>query len=662
MKILLIEDDEFTTSIVVAALTNYNYQVETINDGQIGLELAKKVDYDLLLLDVSLLGLDGITLCRQIRFAGYQMPILILTGKDSTSMRVMGLEAGADDYVAKPFDLLELIARIKALLRRGKEILPTVLIWENLQLNTNTKEVTYTDKHLHLTPKEYGLLELFLRSPQRIYSRRALLDKIWSSLEFPSEEAVTTQIKGLRQKLKVAGMNVDLIETVYGLGYRLKEEQDKSIKRQRGKRNREQYNLRISLSGRTAEEKGVWEGDYYPNSNLQLLEDGVLDPSRGTELTQKQQAEAKVMAVVANMWEEFKQTLGEQIKLFEQVQAHLSDATPNLSLLKQATAQAHRLAGSLGCYSLLEGSKIAREIERLLEESQTTPKQNVTLQLGELIKSLKKIVRQQSLMPTASSLSRVSSGWLLIIDDDAILTERVELEAKTHGFQVEIAANLKTARSILVIYSPDVILLDLSFSDPQENGLKLLAELNQSQPDIPVLVFTSCNQLSKRVEAVSLGACGFLSKTMSASEVISVVKTALKQHHMAEAKILVVDDDSLVLNRVTALLSPWGIQLTTLQDSQRFWDVLEYTVPDLLILDIEMPDFSGIELCQAVRNDPRWNQLSVLFLSVHSDTEIVHKVYAAGADDYVKKPFVESELIVRILNRLERIRLKEKVI
>ncbi|MDM9381246.1 response regulator [Chlorogloeopsis sp. ULAP01] len=623
MKILLVEDDEFTTSVVVAALKNSNYQIETTNDGQIGLELAKKVDYDLLLLDVSLPGLDGISLCRQIRCAGYQMPILILTGKDSISMRVTGLEAGADDYVAKPFDISELIARIKALLRRGKEILPTIIAWENLQINTNTKEVTYTTKHLHLTPKEYGLLELFLRNPHRIYSRRALLDKIWSSVEFPGEEAVTTQIKGLRQKLKIAGMKVDLIETVYGLGYRLtEEEKDKSVQK----------------------------------------EQGILDSHRGTvnqitpcyELAQKQQAEAKVMAVVANMWEEFKQTLGEQIKLFEQVQAQLLDATLNHTLLKQATAQAHRLAGSLGCYSLLEGSKIAREIERLLEETQTTPKQSITLQLGELIKSLKKILHQQSSMPAASSSSRVSSRRLLIIDDDAMLIERIELEAKTHGFQVEIAANLKMARSILVKYSPDVILLDLSFADSQENGLKLLAELNQSKPDIPVLVFTSCNQLSKRVEAASLGACGFLSKTMFASEVISVVKTALNQNHITEAKILIVDDDSLVLNHVTALLSPWRIQLTTLQDSQKFWDVLEYTAPDLLILDIEMPDFSGIELCQAVRNDPRWNQLAVLFLSVHSDTEIVRKVYAAGADDYVKKPFVESELIVRILNRLER--------
>jgi DNA-binding response OmpR family regulator len=630
MKILLVEDDEFTTSVVVQALTNYNYQIETANDGQLGLELAKKVDYDLLLLDVSLPGLDGISLCRQIRFAGYQMPILMLTGKDSTTMRVIGLEAGADDYVVKPFDLSELIARIKALLRRGKEILPIVLTWETLQLNTNTKEVTYAAKHLHLTPKEYGLLELFLRNPQRIYSRSALLDKIWSSVEFPGEEAVTTQIKGLRQKLKAVDMTVDLIETVYGLGYRLRgEEKDKSIQR----------------------------------------EQGVLDSHRGTdnqitpsdELAQKHQAEAKVMAVVASLWEEFKQTLGVQVELFEQVQAQLSDAKPNLSLLKQATAQAHRLAGSLGCYSLLEGSTIAREIERLLEETQTTPKQSASLQLGELIKSLKKILHQQPSMPATSSSSKVSSRRLLIIDDDAILTERVKLEAKIHGFQVEIATDLKTARTILAHHSPDVILLDLSFPDPQENGLKLLAELNQSQPEIPVLVFTSCNQLSKRVEVASHGAYGFLSKTMSAAEVISALTTALNQHHLTEAKILVVDDDFLVLNHVTALLSPWGLQLTTLKDPQRFWEILEYTVPDLLILDIEMPDFSGIELCQAVRNDPRWSHLAVLFLSVHSDTEIVHKVYAAGADDYIRKPIVEPELIARILNRLERVQLRQKL-
>ncbi|WP_272900260.1 winged helix-turn-helix domain-containing protein [Tolypothrix bouteillei] len=114
------------------------------------------------------------------------------------------------------------------LLRRAKSALPVVLTWEKLQFDTSTREVSYKGKRLHLTPKEYGLLELFLHKPRKIFSRSDLLNSVWLSFESPGEEAVTTQIRGLRQKLKAAGMAVDLIETVYGVGYRLKEE-DKTI-------------------------------------------------------------------------------------------------------------------------------------------------------------------------------------------------------------------------------------------------------------------------------------------------------------------------------------------------------------------------------------------------------------------------------------------------
>jgi len=150
------------------------------------------------------------------------MPILLLSAKDSSADRVMGLKAGADDYVVKPYELSELIARIQALLRRGNSTLRALLTWENLQLDPQASQVTYGGKLLHLTPKEYAILELFLRNRQRIFSRSAILDRIWLSGEFPQEDAVSTQIKGLRQKLKAAGMTNDLIETVYGLGYRLK--------------------------------------------------------------------------------------------------------------------------------------------------------------------------------------------------------------------------------------------------------------------------------------------------------------------------------------------------------------------------------------------------------------------------------------------------------
>ncbi|BAY28271.1 multi-component transcriptional regulator, winged helix family protein [Nostoc carneum NIES-2107] len=616
MKILLIEDDKQTNLVLAKALSTLNYQIETTNDGETGLELAKAFDYDLLILDVMLPKLDGISLCRQLRLEGSQVPILMLTAKDDISMRVMGLEAGADDYINKPFELSELIARIRALMRRGKTILAKVLVWENLELDINIKEVTYAGKRLHLTPKEYGLLELFLQNPRRIFSRSVLLDRIWSADEFPGEEAVTTQIKGLRQKLKAAGMTADFIETVYGLGYRLKEPKNQPQK----------PNL--------------------PSQNL----------------SEKEQAEAKVMAVVANMREEFLKSFSEKFELLEQAIAQLSTVTPDKRILKQAQAEAHRLAGSLGCYGFLEGSKIARDIEQLLERY-TVPYQRIALQLVELLKLLKQTLQQQPSSPVNPANAQItSSAHLLIVDDDTTLTERIKLEAISWGFNVDVAADIKTARTILSLNSVEVILLDLSFPAKEENGLTFLAELSQTHPEIPVLVLTTNNQLQNRVEAARLGAQSFLNKTMSAVEVLTAINIALNQQTATDAKVLVVDDDPLILKKVTTLLSPWGLQVTPLQESQRFWEVLESTKPDLLILDIEMPDFNGIELCQIIRNDHCWHRLPILFLSAHFEPEILYQVYLVGADDYIRKPIVEPELIARILNRLERTHLSKKLL
>ncbi|MBD2164453.1 response regulator [Calothrix membranacea FACHB-236] len=616
MKILLIEDDKQTNLVLAKALSTLSYQIESTNDGETGLELAKAFDYDLLILDVMLPKLDGISLCRQLRLEGSQVPILMLTAKEDISMRVMGLEAGADDYINKPFELSELIARIRALMRRGKTILAKVLVWENLELDINIKEVTYASKRLHLTPKEYGLLELFLQNPRRIFSRSVLLDRIWSADEFPGEEAVTTQIKGLRQKLKAAGMTADFIETVYGLGYRLKEPKNQPQKQ-----------------------------------NL---------PS--TNLSEKEQAEAKVMAVVANMREEFLKSFSEKFELLEQAIAQLSSVTPDKRILKQAQAEAHRLAGSLGCYGFLEGSKIARDIEQLLERY-TVPYQRIALQLVELLKLLKQTLQQQPSSPVNPANTQItSSANLLIVDDDTTLTERIKLEAISWGFHVEVAADIKTARNILALNSIEVILLDLSFPAKEENGLTFLAELSETHPEIPVLVLTTNNQLQNRVEAARLGAQSFLNKTMSAVEVLTAINIALNQQTATDAKVLVVDDDPLILKKVTTLLSPWGLQVTPLQESQRFWEVLESTKPDLLILDIEMPDFNGIELCQIIRNDHCWHRLPILFLSAHFEPEILYQVYLVGADDYIRKPIVEPELIARILNRLERTHLSKKLL
>ncbi len=222
MRLLLIEDDIGLAKILAEALINYGYVVDVVHDGLMGWEQATREDYCVILLDVNLPKLDGIKLCQSLRSSGYTIPILMISALDANTDKVIGLDAGADDYLVKPVDFLELMARIRALMRRGNISPDTNLVWGNLILEPSSHEVTYNGKKLELTPKEFSLLELFLRSGKRVLSRRVIISHLWATEDSPSEEAVKAHIKYLRQKLRIIGAPNDFIETVRGLGYRLK--------------------------------------------------------------------------------------------------------------------------------------------------------------------------------------------------------------------------------------------------------------------------------------------------------------------------------------------------------------------------------------------------------------------------------------------------------
>lgn len=223
MRILLVEDDISLAEALAEAVAEQYYVVDVVTDGEAGWEEVRKTEYDLILLDVMLPKLDGVALCRRLRSHGYQMPILMLTARDTSTDKVSSLDAGADDYVVKPVDLAELLARIRALLRRGSSSSSPILKWGELCLDPSTYEVSYEGQNLRLTPKEYSLLELLLRNGRRILSRRVILEHIWSLENPPEEDTIKAHIKSLRQKLRAVGAPDDFIETVHSVGYRLKQ-------------------------------------------------------------------------------------------------------------------------------------------------------------------------------------------------------------------------------------------------------------------------------------------------------------------------------------------------------------------------------------------------------------------------------------------------------
>jgi two-component system response regulator MprA len=221
-RILIIEDDEGILKILRRVLGYEGYQVDTALEGQSGLILAREGRPDLVILDWMLPGMDGLEVCRNIRNTS-KTPILMLTAKDNISDRVQGLDAGADDYVVKPFEIDELLARIRALLRRTAPDRAQILQFMDLTLDTNSRQAFRGSRTISLTAKEYELLELFLRHPRQVLTREMIFDRVWG-YDFGGESNVLdVYIRYLRQKLEEAG-EMRLIHTARGVGYVLREQ------------------------------------------------------------------------------------------------------------------------------------------------------------------------------------------------------------------------------------------------------------------------------------------------------------------------------------------------------------------------------------------------------------------------------------------------------
>jgi diguanylate cyclase (GGDEF)-like protein len=366
-------------------------------------------------------------------------------------------------------------------------------------------------------------------------------------------------------------------------------------------------------------------------------------------------AEQRTAAAVAAMWQRFQAPILERVAVIEQATAALLQDHLNEALRERAFHEAHRLAGSVGTFGFAEGSRLAREAEHLLQRPDALGPAEA-LRLADLVSKLRRELDQtpaDELPVTAPA----DEGHLLIVDDDALLAERLVAESAGRGLRATVAADVAAARAVIAADRPDGVLLDLSFPAGAESGLTLLAELAARTPPLPVVVYTAREGFTDRLEVARLGGRAFLQKPVPATQVIEAVAQVLQQARATEATVMVVDDDPHVLALLRTLLEPRRIQLITVEESLRFWDALEESPADLLVLDVDMPHLNGIELCRVVRNDPRWRELPVLFLTAFTDADTVRRVFAAGADDYVSKPIVGPELVARIMNRLERTQL-----
>jgi DNA-binding response OmpR family regulator/HPt (histidine-containing phosphotransfer) domain-containing protein len=508
MKILLIEDDDVLIAVLTKNLKDNHYIVDVVKDGEMGWTYGSTFEYDLIVLDIVLPKLDGIRLCQRFRAEGYTMPILLLTAQNASTAKVSGLDAGADDYVVKPFDVPELIARIRALLRRSNSSSFPLLVWGDLLLNPSTCEVSYNNRPLTLTNKEYELLELLLRDSQHLLSADEILDRLWSSDEFPSEATVRSHIRRLRHKLVESGAPSDFIATVHGRGYYLKAP-DKAAE--------------IDL----------------PNPIESVIPNSLKLPNSNSQDTQQKQ----YLEFLNQLWINTKPKSLEQLEVLFQAVSKLQSGDLDPQLQAQAQQTSHKLAGTLGTFGLMIAMQLASQLESLLQSQPLLKKQQLEV-LEALVTSLQKSIENTYVIESAP-----------------------------------IGTNTTISSS----------------------GLHL-------------------------------------------------------DHAQIEAKVMIVDDDVDCLRSLPKLLKPWGFKVTTLADPQDFWTVLQSVSPDVLVLDINMPQINGLEICQALRNNLEWQRLPILFLSVMTDANTQNLAFSVGADDYLCKPIVGLDLANRIHNRLQRVR------
>jgi DNA-binding response OmpR family regulator/HPt (histidine-containing phosphotransfer) domain-containing protein len=641
MKILLVEDDDVLTKVLTRSLTTHHYVVDTVRDGEMGWTYGSTFEYDLIVLDIMLPKLDGISLCKRFRAEGYTTPILLLTAQDTRTIKVQGLDAGADDYVVKPFDRVELIARIRALLRRSSTNPFPLLTWGDLLLNPSTCEVSYNGHPLSLTAKEYELLELLLRDSQYVFGTDELIDRLWSSEEFPSEATVRSHIRRVRQKLVCAGAPPDFIATLHGRGYYLKAPSTKAATGDSFSSNQSNS----ADSGRML----------FPLATP----DGILPPSSSKNLPPD--SRQQYLSFLNETWTTTKPKSLEQMAALLQTVRNLQ--SDRLTPQQQAEAQqiAHKLAGTLGIFGLTKTTHLARQLEYWLGGREPLQPKHAPL-----MKTLVTALQQEIQNTTQIELSQIPDEQLpllLLVSSDNTFNQSLMTAATSCGIRIEIAPPPESAFEWADL-QPNVVLLRLP-ADPAQAGaddrphashlLETLQVVACRHPTLPILVMGDRGELSDRLEVLRRGGKLFLEAQTPLEQVMAAVVHLLGGRDLPP-KVMIVDDDRAWLSTLPTLLKPWGFKVTTLAEPQQFWTVLQSVTPDVLLLDVNMPQIDGFELCQILRSDPHWQQLPVLFLSVLTDATSQDRAFTVGADDYLCKPVMGVALANRILSRLHRAR------
>jgi diguanylate cyclase (GGDEF)-like protein len=365
---------------------------------------------------------------------------------------------------------------------------------------------------------------------------------------------------------------------------------------------------------------------------------------------------------IQQLWQQSCESYRKRILIIQKTVTALQQGKLTTEQQHQAEREAHTLIGSLGSFGLSKATDISRQIQEILQQEKLLEIIKAE-ELELLVQQLQQCIEVDGL--TASSLATSVYSRLLIIDNDIVFANQIATEAITKELKAQIAIDSEQAQKILADGGVDIILLNLDFQKNIAIGLKFLANIRSLYSDITIVIITQDDAFTTRLEVARLGIRYFLQKPIATAQILASLTQVLQKKHHSLYRLLVIDDDPGILQIVEKILSPYGYQITLLDQPLKFWETLESTNPDLLILDVELFTgekinntqqftLNGFDLCQVIRSDLRWNRLPILFLSAHTDVETIQNSFAVGASDFLNKPIVAKELQTRVRTRLEQ--------
>lgn len=629
MRILLIDEDEILIDILEKTFLAQNYTIDTVMDGEQGWLYVSTYNYDLIILNNQLPKLDGISLCKRIRHYGYHTPIFVLSTRHNSQEKTYAFDVGADDYICIPFDIEELMARVRAVLRRSQSNPNSspLLNWGDLYLDPCICQVSYQGVIIDLTTKEYQLLELFLRHPHEVFSIEAIMENLWCSLEYPSEATVRSHIRYLRDKLKQAGLSEDPIETLRGRGYCLKSP---------------------------------------PLKRPEIIqENNLIFPS---EIEKEKQLQH--LNIIDSIWEKYHYKRKEQINFLQDTLKQIKFSSLEKAQQIQALDITHKLAESLSIFSLEEPAYLASQLAKILEgeiiNNYEKIRQFETI-LNNLIRKLNLEKKEKKDIKNYQVINHCYS--ILVIDDDEQFRELFIKEGVKRGIIVIGMKDLQVAKTWFKCLKkeeyPQIVVMKIAVNQWQqslrEEYFAFMTELNLQTPPIPTIIIgdrprhniNDRTALTERLLIAEKGGTFYLRKPVTPQSAMEYCQIVLKKSSQGR-KIMIVDEDEELLHLLPVWLQPWGFNITTLHDSRQFWDVLTAVEPDLLISEIEMPYLSGIEICKIIRTHPRWYQLPIIYLSKSFNINIVEKALSGGVNEIIPKGINPRILAQRIISLIKK--------